>query len=150
MITLSRHICLLACALITTDALAADKPVLIAWTKSTYRAAVAGQIQDTLKKQKLQIATRPIEKLKDIKAADYAAVVVLGCVQDWRKGSFKEFLKNPDARLKKKLVVVTCALKATWKSKLRGVHSITTASRKPLAAAVVADAVKAVNAIVKD
>mgnify|MGYP000583810433 CR=1 FL=1 len=105
--------------------------VVIAKSVSAHRDLVAESLRAELVAAGLTCRVIPLAELPQVDPAACRNIVVLTDVPDWNKTkSVGTYLKDKDATVAKKLIVVTMANKATWKAPRQDVDAITGASKK--------------------
>jgi menaquinone-dependent protoporphyrinogen IX oxidase len=102
--------------------------ILLVTDESEFKDAVTAAVQDSLKAQGHEVTTITRGELDEKKAGDYGAVIIINTIKAWHhNGHIKRFVKGCDTAARSRIVLVSTTA-SSWKTKLEGVHAISTAS----------------------
>ncbi|MBN2301995.1 MAG: hypothetical protein JXN60_05705 [Lentisphaerae bacterium] len=106
------------------------KPVLIAAQQSDFKDAVVVRVVEELKKHNIETRIIKMAELKQHKAETYEAVVMIQSIWAWRLARpVRKFLKATPDDLRARLILVSTAANSDWRTKEKGLHAITSASK---------------------
>jgi menaquinone-dependent protoporphyrinogen IX oxidase len=124
--------------------------ILIAAEKSEFKDAVLGRVAQTLEGRGAQVKRVDLSALAQEKVNDYDALVVANTIWAWHlRKDVRKFLAPLDDAQRGKVVLFSTAGDDGWKTKEKGVHAITSASKMAKADEVVSYIVGEVDAILK-
>jgi hypothetical protein len=111
---------------------AGSASVLIATEKSEFKQAVVLDVTNRLASGSVSCRVVGLKELAGVSAADYKAVVILNEVWAWRlRGEVRAFMKKLSPEQRNKIILVSTAGDAKWKTKEEGIHAMTSASTVP-------------------
>ena len=107
-----------------------NQTILIATEQSEFKDAVVAHVTQTLKQGGRAVKVVDLKELAQEAADRYDGIVILNTIWAWHlRGKVSHFLKPLTDEQRRKVVLVSTADGEDWKTKEKGVHAVTSASK---------------------